>query len=174
MSERFRGHRLLWLCAGVVLGLVVSSFSPVKPLHAVATDRQDTLAICTCELAGGIEGVFTLDFLTGELRGTVLNATTRQFNLGYVANCAEHLKVEQGKSPKFVIVTGTSHISARGPVQYADSLIYVAELTTGNMAVYSIPYNTAWNQANAKPQQIPLEPLVVAPFRAATAGAAGT
>ncbi len=99
MSERFRGHRLLWLCAGVVLGLVVSSFSPVKPLHAVATDRQDTLAICTCELAGGIEGVFTLDFLTGELRGTVLNATTRQFNLGYVANCAEHLRSNKVRRP---------------------------------------------------------------------------
>lgn len=167
MSAVLRGPRWVWLCAGLVLGVVVTSLTPVKPLRAVATDRQDTLAICTTELTGGLEAVFTLDFLTGELRGTALNATSRQFNLGYFANCAEDLKVEQGKTPKFVVVTGQAHISSRGQAQYAESLIYVAELTSGNLAVYAIPFMSAWNQGNAKPQQVKLELLTVAPFRAA-------
>lgn len=161
-------NRTLWLVAGLVIGLVVANLAPVKPLHAVATDRQDTLAICTCPVSDGIEGVFTLDFLTGELRGAVLNPTTKQFVLSYSANCVTDLKVETGKAPKFVIVSGDVAISTRGLKQYGSSAIYVADLTTGNMAAYAIPFSPQMNSSNAKAATVPLELLFAGPFRAAT------
>ena len=160
--------RGLWLVAGVVLGLVIANVAPVKPLHAVATDRQSDLAICTAPVGDGIEGVFTLDFQTGELRGAVLNPTRKAFVLSYSANCVNDLKIEAGKAPKFVIVSGDVSISTRGLKQYGSSAIYVADLTSGNMAAYAIPFNPSMNSSNAAPSTQPLELLYAGPFRAAT------
>ncbi len=63
-----KSKRATLLCGGVVLGIALSQLLPLAPLHAVATDRQDTLAIATGEVEPGIEAVFMLDFLSGDLR----------------------------------------------------------------------------------------------------------
>ena len=41
--------RAVFLSGGVVLGIALSYLLPLAPLHAVATDRQDMLAMATGE-----------------------------------------------------------------------------------------------------------------------------
>jgi hypothetical protein len=131
-----------WAVAGFV-GLLVGGLVPDSPLHAVATDRQDNFAMATGMIEGGIEAVFTLDFLTGELRAAVLNPNTRSFTSFYEYNVTNDLKVEQGKQPRYLLVTGQAALRLNSQMQMGGSVVYVAELSSGMMGVYGVPYSPA-------------------------------
>lgn len=170
MVRSMFGTRMMWMAAGLLIGAALISLIPHNTLHAVATDRQDTFAICTGRITDETEGVFTLDFLTGALTGAVINRNTQKFSLTYSANSLVDLKLEQGKTPKFVLVTGDAEIAPRGVKQFGRSIIYVAELTSGNMCAYAIPFNPQWlNSTAAPPPGQALELLFSGPFRAAAA-----
>jgi hypothetical protein len=74
-QETRSANRLLWLCAGVGLGLCVSWIWPHEPAQAVTADRDENFALITVPVkdvafAGvkdQLDGVFVLDFLTGQL-----------------------------------------------------------------------------------------------------------
>ncbi|HEX4132501.1 MAG TPA: hypothetical protein VHZ24_20890 [Pirellulales bacterium] len=159
----------VWLAAGLAAGLAIGFFWPQAPLHAVATDRVESFAICTGMADVGHEAIFTLDFLTGDLSGAVINPTTRQFSALYKRNIMNDLKVETGKNPKFVICTGQVDLRPIGNVQWGACCVYVAEVTTGIMGVYSFPYNpslTNNNRGGAVAAQFEL--LQAVPIRNAT------
>jgi hypothetical protein len=50
--------------------------------------------------------------------------------------------------------------------QFANSIVYVAEATTGQVAAYTIPWNSTLHAAG-KPQQGEFKPLDVRQFRTA-------
>jgi len=131
----------IWMVAGPVLGLVVGTMLPHAPLHAVATDRHENFAIATGHMDGGNEGIFFLDMLTGDLKGAVVSPFTRQIGYVYQTNVLKDLEVDASKSPKFLMVTGDLEVRPAGSAQFAQSVIYVAEVTSGKMACYVMPFN---------------------------------
>lgn len=161
-------QKLLWLGAGLMLGLVAGGFLPHAPLHAVATDRQDNFAIATCPLDSDQEAIVFLDFLTGDLKASAFNVALPKPIPGYIysRNILQDMEIDASKSPKFLIVSGLLSIRPQGQMQYGASVIYVAEVSSGKLACYALPYNKGdLNRSNAKP--MPFELLYVGPIRQA-------
>jgi hypothetical protein len=162
--------RPTWLAAGVLLGLVVglnvSGVWPSIPLHATATHGLDKFAIATGLVDDTVEAIYFLDFLTGDLRAGVINPKTGKFNAIYKRNIASDFGAA-GAGARYLIVTGFADMPrGRANFQYAKSIVYVAEASTGQVAAYTIPWNSAY-QAAGKPQQGEFVPLDSAQFRTA-------
>jgi hypothetical protein len=164
MTELFRRTRVVWPMAGVLAaamvggllsGVVLQRFgSPGddRPLadgffrainaHASATNSQESLILATGEIDTTMEAVYTLDPLTGELRGAVLNPAK-----GGIAGRFSYPSVEKDfdgvKNPKFLMVTGIADMRQgyRG-VKFARSVVYVAEATSGKVMAYGVPWDT--------------------------------
>lgn len=152
--------KLAWLAAGVLaglsLGLNLAGLWPQQPLHAVATHGQDNLAICTAFMDQDVEAVFILDDLTGDLKGSALNVQMRRLNTRYEYNVLHDLPTPSSKNPRYRIVTGVANIRqnvSAGPL--AQSVLYVAETTSGQVAVYGVPW-VAGRANNAVPAVYPL------------------
>ena len=163
------------LAAGFVLGVLVgvgmligawatmwvrpaaSFVFPETALHATATDSGDTFGIATGLVADGIEGVFFLDFLSGDMQCWVINGRTGQTGGYFVQNVVADLGVEVGrKNPRYLMVTGQAPMQrGSSAMKPADSLVYVADANTGNFAVYALPWNRQATASN-RPQQAPM------------------
>ncbi len=146
MWEKLTSRRAAWLLAGLCLGMLVRGAWPETPALAVATDSDEYGAIATGPLDDSLEGFFYLDFTTGELRGTALSPITRKFFANFRANVARDLGVDLRRNPRFLLTTGSALFRpGAGPVQPANAIVYVYELTSGKVAAYAVP----WSQAQA-------------------------
>lgn len=156
-----------FLAAGLIVGLVVGGFLPHAPIYATATDRQENFAIATGEVDGDFEGVFFLDSVTGDLTGALVNTTKLPPVLGvvYQHNVMKDFGLDGTKDMKFLMVTGKLPIRPSGGTnQFAASVIYVAETTSGKVGVYGMPFNRgAFNSSAGLKGQF--TPLYVGPFR---------
>lgn len=167
MSRALPQSKWFWLGLGLVLGAVGGGFLPHAPLHAVATDRQENFAIATGIVDDNLEGIFFLDSLTGDLKGAVVNPVRGVIGLTYARNILADLNVDPAKNPKFMMVTGELQVRGPGgPGQYAPTVIYVAEATSGMMAVYALPFNSG-ALTNSVGQQNEFIKLFAGPFRQA-------
>ena len=176
MVERSR-NKALWLivsgfAAGLLVGvgLLVGSWLtslrggdvaemqlPV-PLHASATDRSASFSMATGAVADGVEGVFFLDFLTGELQCWVLYSRTGDFGAKFSVNVLNDLGVQQGKKPSFLMVTGVAQFPrGTGATRPGNCVVYVADANSGNVAAYYIP----WNRQLESAGRIQAGPLVL-------------
>jgi hypothetical protein len=131
----------VWMALGAIVALAAVSFFPQERLLAVATDRQENFAMATGSVDAGVEAIFTLDFLSCDLHGAVLNPGTRTFTTGYHRNIAADLGIEAGKNPKFVMVTGQSYLRTGSNFSLAPCALYIAELNSGKMAVYTFAFS---------------------------------
>lgn len=141
-SVSWQRNPILWLAFGLVLGVLISGFWPHTPLHAVATDRFDNFAIATGPMDEAVEAIFFLDFLTGDLRAAVIGDQTGTFTSFYQYNILQDLEVDPSKNPRFLMVTGYADLrrgSAR--MRPGRGVVYVAELTSGKVAAYAVPWN---------------------------------
>lgn len=176
-----------WLVAGLVAGLAVGHFwtssqvarqrdpsqveallgrlFPATPVHAVATDRYENFAIATGPLDNDVEAVYFLDFATGDLTGAVLSVQTGAFSAFYRYNILNDFGVDASKSPRFLMVTGVADIR-RGGTRWRPgrSVIYIAELTTGRVAAYGVPWMPETHK-RGQPFMGEFIPLDIAPFR---------
>ncbi|MGA2067613.1 MAG: hypothetical protein ABSG86_21785 [Thermoguttaceae bacterium] len=166
--------------AGIVLGLAVGAMLgglwPSTPLHAVATDRTETFAMATGFVDEGVEALYFLDFLTGDLGAVVIGrgGPTGWMPTGlYAATVLRDLNLNANQNPKFLMVTGVADLirggSAGAQVRPSRAVVYVAEITTGRVAAYAIPWNANAHLRNQM-VQMPLQLVARFPFR----GAAGT
>lgn len=150
----------LMLAAGLVVGLSLSAAATVgslaawgyfeqgkvqlleRQLHALATHGADSMALATGFIDEGVEGIFILDFITGDLTCQVLNSRFGTLGGVFKQNVVQDLGVEQGKQPKYLIVTGgletRQNISNLRP---AKSIVYVADSNTGRYVAYMLPWN---------------------------------
>lgn len=166
MYQRVKKNPAIWLALGVAAGLVGGRLWPATPLHAVATDRHENFAIATGPVDGDIEALYYLDSVTGDLMAAVLSAQTGRFMSFYKYNILADLEVEASKNPQFLMVTGVANLRrGRGP-QQSTGVVYIAELTSGKVAAYSIPW-TRDRQNAAAPITASLVPLDVTQFRTA-------
>ena len=112
-------------------------------LKASATASSEGFSMATGLVDDDVEGVFTLDHLTGELRGLLLNVRTGKFNSFYQYNVVEDLGTAKIKNPKYVLLTGEAAFRDGIGVPRARlsrSAIYVAELDSGVVAAYAVPW----------------------------------
>jgi hypothetical protein len=177
MFHVLSGSRPVWLGIGLVGGLILCGLWPQAPLHAVATDRVDTFAMATGYVDEGVEAVYFLDFLTGDLSAVALSRQGRGFTAiyGYPgAKLMADLGVDPAKKPQYMMVTGAAYTRrGAGGTQLSPSVVYVAEVTTGMVAAYGIPWSRA-AYTSGRPVSGQLLPLAKSRFRASADPGLGT
>lgn len=160
-------QRLVWTLTGLVAGLGIAQFWPHEPVAAGTSDRDAKFGMVTCPVSGSVEGVFVLDFLTGQLKGALYDPRQGGFNRFYYRNLALDFQVDPSGKPAYAIVSGVSGQGAVGrtgsSAAPSSGTIYVAEMTSGTVAAYTAPYTT---RATPKPIEMPV--LGTFPFRAPT------
>ncbi len=172
MFNKYKSRRAIWLgmgiAIGLTLGLMAGGLWPQTPLHATATDRVDTLAIATGLVDEDVEAIYFLDFLTGDLRALVMGKQAGQFCGFFNINVAEHLGIDPGKNPRFLMVTGMVNLRRGGTrMQPSRAVVYVAEATSGKVGAYAIPWNPSLAAAGQKIAQN-LIPVALDQFRPAS------
>lgn len=157
--------RFLWLMLGMLVGIAVSQLWPHEPVRAASSDRNQKFGLITTLVGQGNEGVFVLDFLTGRLTGACLGkgrGGVTEFMNFYFRNVAEDFQVGD-KETHYAVSAGLADLQARGGAQFGASAIYVAELNSGKIGAYAIPYRIS--QQVTPP--VPLIPIGTFPFREA-------
>jgi len=177
MFHAFNSSRLAWLGIGIGIGLLATLMAvglwPETPVHAVATDRYETFAMATGPVDEEFEAVYFLDFLTGDLRATVLGKMGNAFTAFYTYNVSTDFGVERGKG-RFMMVTGLANrVRGTGAFQPSAAVVYVAEITSGQVAAYGIPWAKTQHSRGGVMQPMALVPLAMTRFRAAGGGAPG-
>jgi hypothetical protein len=118
---------------------------------------NDRKSMVTVPLDAGLEAIVTLDHLTGDLTGYVLNRVNGQFFVQYRYNVTSDF-------PK----TGGDYLIGAGLVDFrgfrdnervASGVVYVAEANSTQVAAYAIPWNTQLAVSGAPPQQRSFIPL---------------
>jgi hypothetical protein len=169
MNQLFRS-RAAYVGLGTVLGLVIGlnleGLWPSVPLHASATHGIDKFAIATGLVDSSVEALYFLDFLTGDMRAAVINPKNGKFNSFFTRNIAADFQ-GAGRNSGYLMVTGSVNMPrGSNSFQYADSIVYVAEASTGQVAAYTIPWNSSLHAAQ-KVQYGEFVPLDVQQFRTA-------
>ena len=156
-SRSAASSRLVWLAIGVLVGSLGSGLLPHAPLYASATHSTENFVIATGDIDDGIEGIYILDLLTGELKGMVLNTGTRMFTTFYQYNIMKDF--EATKNPKFLMVTGIADMR-RGTAKFrmGRSAIYIADVNSGTVAAYGVPWDST-RAAQGAPLQATFIPL---------------
>ncbi|MCA9261906.1 MAG: hypothetical protein KDA61_21965 [Planctomycetales bacterium] len=154
MMQRICNHAAI-LIVGIVLGgglvLWTQNVDVAPKAYASATHGADNFAIATGQVENGIEALYFLDFLTGDLRATVISRRNGAFTGIFAHNVLADFEGVL-EDPKFLLVTGLATLPrGRGTSQLADSLIYVAEATSGQVVAYALPFNSTLHAAG-KPQ----------------------
>jgi len=151
---------------GLVVGLNVQGIWPSVPLHATATHGLEKFAIATGLVDNSVEALYFLDYLTGDLRASVINPKTGKFNSFFSRNIAADFG-GAGRNTGYLLVTGSVDMP-RGTAkfQFAQSIVYVADASTGQVAAYTIPWNSSLHAAGTA-QYGEFQPLDVKAFRTA-------
>lgn len=128
--------------AGAAVGAIALRPEPTRVFAATAV-ADEAFAACTAPIDDGIEGLFLLDFETGDLTGGVLNRTTTKFSTGYRCNVLKDLGFKAGKvkGPKFLLTTGLADFAGNAGTNMARSVLYVTDAATGVTVAYAIPWN---------------------------------
>lgn len=148
-------QKLVWLGTGLILGLGVAQFWPHEPVSAATADRDEKFGMVTCPMSftDGTEGVFVIDYLTGQLKGGMVNPRIGKFTNFYFRNLAADFNVDPKAQPHYVMVSGNrgQSIASSGNTLSSGTL-YVGELTSGKVVAYVFPYREL--RAPAPPVQI--------------------
>jgi hypothetical protein len=176
-------NRPFWLVAGVCLGLAIglattagvllsqrsresvsqragdpvrSSFDEIK-LHAMGAMGSETLAISTGPVDEESEGVFFLDYLTGDLQCYVMNPRVGKFTGWFKTNVVKDLPVEKGKKPAYIMATGAwNPTRGGGNARPAQCVVYVCDSNTGLFTAYTFP----WVKGTGSSLQTQASPMI--------------
>ena len=90
-----------------------------------------------------------------------------RFNAFYERNILADLGVDPSKNPRYLMVTGmTDTPRGGGQARLSSSVVYVAEITTGQVAAYAIPWNAAQHSSGQMAKGV-LMPMATTRFRTA-------
>jgi len=147
MVQRFCNHAAM-LVLGIFVGmLLIAAWHGVGQgvqVQASATQGESNFAIATGLIDNGVEGLYFLDYLTGDLRAVVLNRRTGRFSGFFEYNIQADFAAVTSKNPKFLMVTGLVDVPrGRGPTQIGSSAIFIAEATSGLVNAYAIKWNSS-------------------------------
>jgi hypothetical protein len=162
MFRRFGETRGVWLVCGILFGFGIAYYWPHEPVRADQSDRNDKFAMISVAASPAIAGlgpqeaVFILDFLTGRLQGFFLNPNVPGFTQMFYRDVAQDLTLNEkaAAAPTYAIVGATGQVVGQGQL-FGAGMIYVAELTTGQLVAYAFPFSQA-NQAIPPQRMIPV------------------
>ena len=134
---------------GLVVAIAVASFVigehyaesrhtvdlPNQIIRADSAASNDAFAMATGLVDQDVEGLFTLDFFSGELQCVVLNRRTGKFNGLFKANVTADLGI--GQNTSYLMTTGRMYTPGQ---QGGNSIVYVMDTTSGNFAAYGVPW----------------------------------
>lgn len=158
VGERVRGERwrstggavivvVACLCSCIALGagywLGQKPVAPagLPPLLAAAAVAGDSMAVATGPVGRDSEGIFFLDFITGDLQCLVYYPRAGGFGAHYVANVMQQLG-GGGQNSKYLMVTGQATVpGSTGGARPGASLVYVTDTSTGVFAAYAVPWD---------------------------------
>jgi len=133
-------------------------------VQATATHGEGNFAIATGFVDDSIEAFYFLDFLTGDLRAAAVSRRTGKFVAFFQRNIQQDF-TGSAKNPKYLMVTGMANIPrGRSNTQVGNSLIYIAEASSGEVAAYALPWNSSLN-AKGEGQRGGFVPLARGSFR---------
>src|SRR5262245_16772031 len=175
IRARFRKSWMM-LSLGLVLGLTVGGAMTLgvllgqrsqtavsiptleeMKLKAMASHGGDNFAIATGPVDEDVEGIFTLDFLTGDLHCFVMNPRGGGLAGAFKYNVAEDLETQKGKKPSYLITTGTFNFAASyNNFKPAKCLVYVADANTGNLACYTFPWSSSVTASGGLGTMLPM------------------
>jgi hypothetical protein len=127
--------RLLWLTAGLVLG-VIGAWQFLNPTQEARAnnDRYDDFILCTGEVAdrkgAPTEGVWLLDYRTGKLLATLIDRTTGKIIGWAEADLVSEFNIAPRSPVHFMMTTGM--------ITKNQAALYIAETTSGKLGVYSM------------------------------------
>ena len=159
MVQKICNHAAVLVIGLFLGGLLMTSWVgsswvgswPAEQVHATATQGSGNFAIATGFVDDGVEALYFLDFLTGDLRAVVMSRRTAEFDAFFEYNVQQDFG-RTSKNPKFLMVTGLVDLPrGRGTTQLGSSLIYIAEATSGQVFSYALPWNSSLYAAG-KPQ----------------------
>lgn len=127
---------------GYTLGRQANPRTQPLDLSLVSTAASGTnMAVATGQISEEAEGVFFLDFLTGDLQCLVYYPRLGAFGARYYTNVQAQMP-GAGKAAQYLMVTGNA-ISPRASsnLKPANCLVYVTDVTSGIFAAYAVPWN---------------------------------
>ncbi len=155
MGKKLTSSSGAWLLTGLVIGLGIAMFFQGQPTYATATDHSDDFSISTGHLTAELEAVYLLDFKTGTLLGSVMSRQTGKFQNFYRRELAADFGLAAKQKPKFIMVTGAMQSAqANVPINHA---LYVAELNTGKLCAYYMPYRGEMRSGSTTESLMPLD-----------------
>lgn len=124
---------------------------PPEFLSATASHGGTNMAVCTALVGEDAEGFFSLDYLTGDLKGWVYYPRQGVFGGMFMTNVVPQLG--QSKNPEYLLVSGgTAPARLGGNVRLAQSLIYVVDTRSGYFAAYTAPWDRSLEASAGAPQ----------------------
>jgi hypothetical protein len=139
---------VLFVLLGVVIGRIGGYSGQewhgdvIPKLQAYATHGADTFAMATGPVDEESEGLYILDYLTGDLHCWVMNPRTGKFGGAFKHNVWVDLGTPKTKNTKYVMVTGAAGFVRGGSTaRPASSVLYVADTVTGVVAAYNLPWD---------------------------------
>lgn len=159
------------VAVGVGIGVLATRPAPVLPpveLYATASQAHDNFVIATGFVDEGMEALYFLDFLTGDLKATVINERRPGFAAFYEYNIAADFNLGTVKNPKYLMVTGVARNARNAGAggQLSHSILYVVEASTGQLMAYGLPWNPSL-AASGKPQRGSFIPIARTALRTA-------
>lgn len=126
----------------------------LQPISAAATGAN--MAVATGPVSEEAEGVFFLDFLTGDLQCLVYYPRSGAFGARYYTNVKSQMPAS-GNHAEYLMVTGAATSSRTSSnVRPANCLVYVTDVNSGVFAAYAVP----WNKSAESSSQAQGGPLV--------------
>ena len=133
-------------CIGVLAGTNFAAMnlkqSPL-PLHAGTAVTGKSMSMATGLIDDQVEGLYVLDHVSGNLQCWTLNARTGAVGGVYRANVAADLVADKTGVADYVMTTGNFFYDGgvSGNLVPAKSVVYVADVTTGNVVGYGLAYD---------------------------------
>jgi hypothetical protein len=148
------GILALLTCAGIGYwqGRAERPAWPALELSQVSSAAMGSnMAVATGQVSDEAEGVFFLDFLTGDLQCLVYYPRIGTFGARYYTNVQGQLP-GSGKNAQYLMVTGNA-ISTRSSsnLRPANCLVYITDVHSGMFAAYAVPWSkTAESSSQAQ------------------------
>ena len=141
-------NRFLFPALTLLLGLCLGGIFPHTPIHAIATDRTESFLVATGMVDEGVEAIYLLDCLTGDLRAAVLGKARGDFTATYAypgAKLLQDFGLDPSKNPKFLMVTGLADLRTGQQARFGSAVVYIVELSSGKIMAYAMPWDrTRW------------------------------
>lgn len=155
MSKNLYGP-LAYLLIGGMLSYLLIDRSP-RLAHAMTAHGTENKTMITVPIDIGMEAVVTLDHVTGDMTGYVLDRLNAQFIFQYRYNVHVDFPMTKGK---YLMAAGLADFrNFNSNNRIANGVIYVAEESSGQVAAYGIPWNTQMRTNIVPPQKLAFVPL---------------